>query len=91
MDLESERRTHDNLREKISSLEMSINEDGKKHNNLITAKNREIDSLEERLQGAEADLKRQRVNEIRRADLLESAIFTYVNSTRSSRAPSPSK
>ena len=91
MDLESEKRTHDTLRDKIASLESNINENAKKHKDLTASKDREIEYLEEKLQAREADLKRQREDEMRRADLLESAIFTYVNSTRSSRAPSPSK
>ena len=91
MDLESEKNTQDNLRDKISSLESNIKENARKHKDVIASKSREIECLEEKLQARETDLKRQREDEMRRADLLESAIFTYVNSTRSSRPPSPSK
>jgi chromosome segregation ATPase len=91
MDLESEKKTQDNLRDKISSLESNTKENVRKHKDFIANKDREIECLEEKLQAREIDLKRQREDEIRRADLLESAIFTYVNSTRSPRPPSPSK
>ena len=91
IDLESEKKTQDDLRDKISSLESNIKDNARKHKDLIADKAREIECLEEKLQARETDLKRQREDEMRRADLLESAIFTYVNSTRSSRPPSPSK
>lgn len=91
MENESEKRTQDELQDKTSSLEATIKENTRKKKELIAAKDREIESLEERLQAKEVDLKRQREEEVRRAELLESAIFTYVSSTRASRPPSPFK
>lgn len=91
MELQSEKKTQENLKDQMSNLESNIKENSRKYKDWIANKEREIESLQEKLQGKETDLKRQREEEIRRADLLESAIFTFVNSARSTRPPSPSK
>ena len=72
-------------------MEENIKENARKQREIIAIKDQEIASLEEKLQCREVDLRRQREEEVRRAELLESAVFTYVTSTRASRAPSPSK
>lgn len=91
MELQSEKKTQENLKDQMSNLESNMKENSRKYKDWIANKEREIESLQEKLQGKETDLKRQREEELRRADLLESAIFTFVHSARSTRPPSPSK
>lgn len=91
VELESEKRMKNDLEERIMNVEADTKNRERQQKDMLAEKAREIESLEQKVLARETDLKRQREDEMRRAELLQSAISTYVSSTRSSTFTSPSK
>lgn len=83
-ELDARRKTENELRDRVSSLESRITEMVKKHQESLAAKEHEVERCSERLKSKENDLKRMREDEMKRAELLEKAIYSYVSSAKSS-------
>lgn len=87
LELDSERKTQAELRDRISELEDKISEMTRRHKDAMTTKDNQIEQLNEQLRAKENDIKRIHDDEMRRAELLEKAIYSYVSSTKSASRP----
>lgn len=83
-DLDTKRKTEIELRDRISSLECRIVEMEKKHKESLVAKENELERCNELLKNKGNELKRLRDDEVKRAELLEKAIYSYVSSAKAS-------
>lgn len=86
-ELDNGRKVQHDLRDKISSLEADNIEMSRRHKGALSAKDSEAAFLNEQLRSKENELRRTHEDEMKRADLLEKAIYTYVSSTRSASQP----
>ena len=88
-ELDSGRKTESELRDRISSLESKMTDLTRRHQEAITAKEKEVEFCNDHLKSKENELKRMREDEVKRAELLEKAIYSYVSSAKSSQPGSP--
>lgn len=87
LELDAERKSQADLRDKIAFLEEKISEMNRKHKEAVTMKDSQLDQLNEQLKAKDNDIKRIHEEEMRRAELLEKAIFSYVSSAKSASRP----
>ncbi|XP_013399235.1 leucine-rich repeat-containing protein 45 isoform X1 [Lingula anatina] len=76
--LETERQAQNELKEEIGRLKRQISEQTGKHRELIHDKEREIESLQEKVREKDKELIRMREEDAQRSSMLQSAIMTYV-------------
>ena len=84
IELDSERKTQSELRDKIYDLESRIAEMTRRHRDAISIKDSELELLKEQLRCKENEIKKIHDEEMKRAELLEKAIYSYVSSTKNS-------
>lgn len=82
LELDAERKNTGDLREKVSKLEDKLAEEAKRHRESLTAKESEIKFLNDQLKNKDSELKRHHDEELKRAEMLEKAIYSFVSSTR---------
>lgn len=84
MELDATRKDAMEQKTNVSNLEDKLNETNKKHRDTLNQKDKEISFLNEQLRNKENELKRHHDEEIKRAEMLEKAIYSFVSSTKSS-------
>lgn len=84
IELDSERKTQSELRDKISDLESRMMEMTRRHRDAIGIMESELEHLKEQLRCKDNEIKRIHDEEMKRAELLEKAIYSYVSSTKNS-------
>lgn len=87
IELDSERKTQAELRDRISELEDKISEMSRRHKDAMSIKDNELEQLNEKLRSKENDIRKMHDEELKRAELLEKAIFSYVSSTKNASRP----
>jgi len=83
LELDSERRVNAELKDKVASQEMKIQDMRSQMKDIQTEKETEKNRLQDQLRTKDDELKRSREEELRRAGLLETALQSYISSTRS--------
>jgi len=83
LEVDSERRVNAELKDKVASQEIKIQEIRSQMRDMQTEKESEKSRLQEQLRTREDELKRGREEELRRAGMLETALQSYISSTRS--------
>ena len=86
-ELDNGRKTQHELQDKITRLDADIQESGRHHKDTLSAKDNEIAVLNEKLRSKENELRKTHEEEVRRAEMLEKAMYAYVSSTRSASQP----
>jgi len=84
LEVDSERRVNAELKDKVASQEIKIQEIRSQMKDMQAEKESEKTRLQEQLRSREDELKRGREEELRRAGMLETALQSYISSTRSS-------
>ena len=84
LEVDSERRVNAELKDKVTSQEIKIQEIRSQIKDMQSEKESEKIRLQEQLRAREDELKRGREEELRRAGMLETALQSYISSTRSS-------
>ncbi|XP_068755458.1 leucine-rich repeat-containing protein 45-like [Montipora capricornis] len=87
LELDAERKTQADLRDKIADLEDKISEMTRKHKEAMIMKDNQLEQLNEKMRAKENDIRTMQEEEMRRAELLEKAIYSYVSSTKSGSRP----
>lgn len=87
IELDSERKTQAELRDRISDLENKLSEMSRRHKDAMSIKDNELEQLTEKLRSKENDIRKMHDEELKRAELLEKAIFSYVSSTKNASRP----
>ena len=87
IELDSERKTQAELRDKISDLEDKISDMSQNHKDGISLKDNQLELLNEQLRAKENDIKRIHDEEMKKAELLEKAIYSYASSTKNASRP----
>ncbi|XP_032228433.2 leucine-rich repeat-containing protein 45 [Nematostella vectensis] len=87
LELDSERKTQSELRDRILSLENQINSEAKRHRDILAQKESELSFVSEQLRTRESEIKRNQEEEVKRAEMLEKAIYSYVSSTKTASRP----
>lgn len=87
LELDSERKTQAELRDRISDLEDKLSEMSRRYKDAMSIKDNELEQLNEKLRGKENDIRKMHDEELKRAELLEKAIFSYVSSTKNASRP----
>lgn len=82
MELDSARKDAAEQRNTVSLLEDRSNEANKKHRDALSQKDKEISLLNDQLRSKENELKRHQDEEIKRAEMLEKAIYSFVSNTK---------
>lgn len=82
LELDAERKNAGDLREKVSNLEEKLAEEAKRLREAMAAKESEIKFLNDQLKNKDSELKRHHDEELKRAEMLEKAIYSFVSSTR---------
>lgn len=88
LELDSERKAQAELRDRISDLEDKISQMSRRHKDAMSIKDNELEQLNEQLRCKENDIKKIHEEELKRAELLEKAIFSYVSSAKNASRPS---
>ena len=83
LEVDSERRVNAELKDKVASQEIKIQELRSQMKDMQSEKESEKSRLQEQLRAREDELKRGREEELRRAGMLETALQSYISSTRS--------
>ncbi len=73
------------LKDKISELEMRNGELEKRSRDSIASRDNEISYLKTQIASKDEEMARNRVDEIKRAEMLENALQTYIASTKKLR------
>lgn len=81
--LDGERSVHSELREKLSQADRELSDQLLRHRQAMEEKDRELIAAQEKLRARDLELQRVREEEVQRAQMLQSAIMSYV-----SRSPS---
>ncbi|XP_002731112.1 leucine-rich repeat-containing protein 45-like [Saccoglossus kowalevskii] len=89
--MESDLQEVEDLREKCTRLEKQMLEQSKQHRETLAARESELSVLSEKLRMKEAEMARIREDEAQRVNMLQSAIMSYVSSSRASPSASPYK
>lgn len=84
LEVDSERRVNAELKDKVASQEIKIQEIRSQMKDMQTEKDSEKARLQEQIRLKDDELKRGREEELRRAGMLETALQSYISSTRSS-------
>ena len=82
LEIENERRESMELKEKIADLERKNSEQEKRAKENLVAKETEISFLKTQLANKEDEIKRNRNDEIKRTEMLENALQSYLASAR---------
>ncbi|XP_070580295.1 leucine-rich repeat-containing protein 45-like [Ptychodera flava] len=80
----------DELRDKCSRLEKQMMEQSKYHRETLAMKESELAATQERARIKEAEIARIKDEEAQRVNMLQSAIMSYVSSSRTSMSPAAS-
>ena len=83
LEVDSERRVNAELKDKVASQEIKIQELRSQMKDMQAEKESEKSRLQDQLRAKEDELKRSREEELRRAGMLETALQSYISSTRS--------
>lgn len=84
IELDSAKKDATSQHDTVANLEAKASEKNRRHREAIDQKEREILFLNDKLKSKDNELKRQHDEEIKRAEMLEKAIFSFVSSTRTS-------
>ncbi|XP_076444384.1 leucine-rich repeat-containing protein 45-like [Babylonia areolata] len=77
--LEGERSVHSDLRDKLAQADKDLSDQLLRHRQAMEEKDRELISLQEKLRAREMEIQRSREEEAQRAQMLQSAIMSYVS------------
>ncbi|KAL8619252.1 hypothetical protein ACOMHN_050033 [Nucella lapillus] len=77
--LDGERSLHSELRDKLAQADRDLSDQLLRHRQAMEEKDRELVSVQERLRGREMEIQRAREEEAQRAQMLQSAIMSYVS------------
>ncbi|XP_077980716.1 leucine-rich repeat-containing protein 45-like [Glandiceps talaboti] len=81
----------DELRDKCNKLEKQLLEQSKQNRETMAAKEAELAAMQERFRMKDGEIARMREDEAQRVNMLQSAIMSYVSSSRTSPGASPYK
>ncbi|PVD37436.1 hypothetical protein C0Q70_00026 [Pomacea canaliculata] len=76
--LESERSLNAELREKLSQVDRELSDQLLRYRQAMEEKDRELVMVQEKLRARELEMQRQREEEVQRAQLLQSAMMSYI-------------
>ena len=85
LEIESERKNSLQLRNKLAEIELRLSEQEKRAKDDLAHKDVEISYLKSQLADKEQEIARNRNDEIRRTELLETALQGYLDSARKAR------
>lgn len=77
--LDGERSVHSELREKLAKADRDLSDQLLRHRQAMEEKDRELISVQEKLRARELEIQRSREEETQRAQMLQSAIMSYVS------------
>jgi len=83
LEVDSERRVNAELKDKVASQDIKIQEIRSQMKDMQSEKEAEKTRLQDLLRAKEDEMKRTREEELRRAGMLETALQSYISSTRS--------
>ena len=83
LEVDSERRVNAELKDKVASQDIKIQEIRSQMKDMQTEKESDKSRLQEQLRTKEDEIKRRREEELRRAGMLETALQSFISSTRS--------
>ncbi|KAK7111802.1 leucine-rich repeat-containing protein 45-like [Littorina saxatilis] len=76
--LDGERSVHSELREKLAQIDKELSDQLLRHRQASEEKEREVVTLQEKLRARELEIQRSREEEAQRAQMLQTAIMSYV-------------
>ena len=82
LELDVAKRDIGEQRSTVSNLEDRLTEASKKHREAINQKDKEILFVNDQLRSKENELKRHQDEELKRAEMLEKAMYSFVSNTR---------
>ena len=85
LEIDKERRTTSELREKIAEQERALAEQEKKARDELTSKEMEIATLKNEVRSKDDEIARNKNDELKRTELLENALQSYIASARKAR------